>query len=125
MIVQKQKVFAISALVVLSGLFLLSAAVYLLGGWDSDDVQQTLAAGNQIAESLERYREDNGMYPEALKSLVPNYLNGLPLPSVGNMKWDYVADKDGYYLGVNGKNRERDPVLYRTDNDGDWYMDTK
>ncbi|HXT57234.1 MAG TPA: hypothetical protein VN699_01315 [Pirellulales bacterium] len=43
-------------------------------------VQRTIAMGNaeRLIQACERYREDNGAYPEHLGELVPRYLNSVP-----------------------------------------------
>ena len=43
-------------------------------------VQRTIAMGNAecLIQACERYREDNGAYPERLGELLPRYLNSVP-----------------------------------------------
>jgi hypothetical protein len=44
-------------------------------------IQSNFARGNakRIVQACERYREDNGAYPEKLGNLVPRYLNSIPV----------------------------------------------
>jgi hypothetical protein len=67
---------------------------------------QTLINEGQIACALERYRIANGEYPEALDSLVPEFMQQLPRDIVNGAPLKYRRSENGkfllYSLGWNG-----------------------
>ena len=93
--------------------------------WRPERIQETIETGDSISKLLGRYKHENSTYPSSLDALIPGYTNTVKPPVVGNMKWDYVSDGMGFYLGVNGEREESEPVLYRTNESDAWYMDTK
>ena len=54
--------------------------------------------GVEIVEALDRYKQDNGRFPEELGVLVPTYLVEVPETTRGE-SFDYEPDElEGYYL---------------------------
>lgn len=93
--------------------------------WNKRNVDATIVNGNKVVLAIEKYKQQNGKYPKKLIELTPSYIAELPLPLVGTKIWECVLEGDGFYLGVNDKNTELDPVLYITNNSQDWRMDTR
>ena len=55
-----------------------------------------------IIESLEKYKQEKGVYPKTLAELTPQYLEKLPLDESGeNYKYQYKADTKSYVLSFN------------------------
>ncbi len=59
---------------------------------------QTLANEGQIACALERYRLANGVYPETLDALVPQFIEKLPHDIIGGQPLHYRRTVDGKFL---------------------------
>jgi len=52
----------------------------------------------RIACALERYRQDNGRFPETLAALTPRYLNRLPPDPITGQPFRYRRLEDGQFL---------------------------
>lgn len=94
--------------------------------WSNEDVTETKRRGDIIRVALTEYRLQNGAFPEQLSELVPNFLQEIPLPTVGRKRWRYLMfrGKGGdYHLAV-VSNAWTEPDLIVT-RDGDWLYDTK
>lgn len=117
-------------LIGLSIVFFISSAIWLfgvfqVGAWDEKSVKESIRRGNLIANSLEKYKSKYGVYPEVLVGVVPEFSSRVKPPVVGDGEWEYEKEGEGFYLGVNGVDLELDPVLYRTHENDEWYMDTR
>ena len=93
--------------------------------WSKENIDTTIEKGNRLIEAVHQYQQNEGRFPAKLSQLKPSYISKIPLPDVGNRKWDYVLERKGFYLGVNGFSEESDPVLYRTNESNEWFMDTR
>ncbi|MCK4959962.1 MAG: hypothetical protein KAT00_11195 [Planctomycetes bacterium] len=94
--------------------------------WKSQktDRIETIKIGNQIIESIDRYRSVNKRYPESL-----GLLKEVPNPKLGKV-WLYKTSKDGQEYELLTGHKKRDgsygPALYYTseNNSPEWlYFD--
>src|ERR1035437_52633 len=69
-------------------------------------VSETMARGNRIVASLERYKTDHTRYPMALRDMIPRYLSSIDPPLIGEKKWTYtLADRgEAFTLAARGEN---------------------
>lgn len=93
--------------------------------WSEGEVDKTTKQGDSVVVALESYKEVEGNYPPSLSRLTPTYIAEIPQPTVGSEAWEYLIEGDGFYLGVNGDDVDSDPVLYRTHETNEWFMDTR
>ena len=106
---------------------------------------ETERQGSLIITGLERYRVDNGRYPDSLKQLVPQYLEDIPTPAWGLRRWHYdrslkptqevqrmygARNRDWgtdtvieYFELANPANAEAHPNLYFNSVRGHWVLD--
>ncbi len=104
--------------------FLLIILVALLEKDSEADRLETIRIGNQVVDFLDKYRLENGRYPESLDKL-----GEVPEPKWGE-KWLYKCLKDGdaYELltGHENKDGSYGPALYynNENNSSEWlYFD--
>ena len=120
--------FILISVAVTATIIVVIVAAYLMSyprNWQGVDIALTQETGNSIVHALHRYQEQHKNYPDTLSELLPSYITMIENPKVGNKKWDYVREHNGFYLGVSGVNEEADPVLYITSSSNEWLMDTK
>ena len=94
-------------------------------GWSNKEINESKRYGNTISIGLESYKKQYGKYPETLELLEPKFVLNVPPPTAGNEIWDYIVEKEGFYLGVTGNDEIRDPVLFRSNRSAQWYYDSK
>jgi len=51
--------------------------------------EKSIMQGNEIVQALEKYKENNGEYPDKLQILVPELLSSLPTPNY--LVWKKMA----------------------------------
>ncbi len=66
--------------------------------WQTTARNQTLVNEGQIACALERYHLAHGEYPEALDTLVPQFIEKLPHDIIGGQPLHYRRTADGNFL---------------------------
>lgn len=50
----------------------------------------SLERGDKIANALEKYKQNNGVYPKTLKELVPDYISKIPTTGIVHNDFGYV-----------------------------------
>ena len=68
------------------------------GDWKITSHNQTLINQEMIVCALERFRLENGNYPESLDSLVPRFLNKIPPDVIGGLTPRYQRLENGQFL---------------------------
>lgn len=63
------------------------------GAWTPENVEQTKAAGLEIARRAEAFRADHGRLPDGL-----DRLGEVPPPAAGDPEWRYVVSMDGTFF---------------------------
>lgn len=87
---------------------------------DEARYNMTREFGNEIVACLFKYKEENGVYPNYLKQLVPKYINEIKQPVWGELKWRYFPEDNGQsfvirVVGPGEMNQTYSPVM------GCWY----
>ena len=93
--------------------------------WSDAQVTETKRRGDTVCRAIEEYRARTGRVPNDLKELQPQFLSGIPQPTVGKKAWTYEAYQSGqsYNLSV-AIRRESEPLLQTQSAEG-WSYDTK
>lgn len=73
-----------------------------------DDIR----VGDEIIAALERYKTDQGHYPEELSELVPSYLPAITPPKFGEKKWTYSPKHNSFALFLWGETQDSDGYGY-------------
>jgi hypothetical protein len=55
-------------------------------------IEHSKLGGNKIIAALEKYKKAEGVYPESLEQMIPNYLDQIVSPSYGEQVWRYFPD---------------------------------
>lgn len=76
--------------------------------------------GYKVIDALDKFRKCKGQYPPQLDSLVPEYLDSIPIPEWGTRRWGYAVTNSGYALSVRLK--EDDYICHIYQN-GNWQYD--
>jgi hypothetical protein len=77
--------------------------------------------GTRIAEALQAYRDDRGVYPTSLTLLTPEYLATVPKDPPFVWGWLYTVKDDTFYLGyVTYVDREGYSVSYISSDSMEW-----
>ena len=69
--------------------------------WTQSKVNRSVVEGDKIVITIERFKNDQGKFPDKLELLVPQYLSSLPKPYVPPYKWEYKIKDGEYTLSVN------------------------
>lgn len=78
-------------------------------------------AGDQIVTALEKYKAEQGHYPNQLSELMPSYISQIKSPQYGEKRWDYnhqtdqTSGKDSFGLYMWGQKAYQDGYLYSSD----------
>lgn len=78
--------------------------------------------GSLIIAAIEKYKNENGVYPTVLLQLALKYVKSIPTPNWGTNEWDYVIVNDGrsYALSVR---LSKDDYICHVYEDGTWAYD--
>jgi hypothetical protein len=79
--------------------------------WDEDAKAQTIARAEPLIAALEQCISDHDAPPQHLDDLVPDYLDQLPTPIVGQRRWTYRLSKYGYQLHVESSDTTPPPLI--------------
>jgi hypothetical protein len=92
--------------------------------WSDADVERTKNHGDIVRHALQQYRNRMDSYPKDLQSLIPDYLDKIPEPTVGKKMWVYKTyqQRSDYLLSVVTRS-DSEPELH-ADPIG-WTYDTK
>ncbi len=92
--------------------------------WSDADVARTKDHGDIVRHALQQYRDRMNSYPSDLQSLIPDYLDKIPGPTVGKKIWAYKTyqQRSDYLLSVVTRS-ESEPEMH-ADPSG-WTYDTK
>lgn len=83
-------------------------------GWDASYHAVTEARAERIAQSLEEYKQREGVYPATLDALTPRYLLGVPQPvELQGEEWCYQGGDDFFRLGAFAREYFSTPVELR------------
>ena len=106
------------------------------GHFGSAEEESIKAQAKPIIEAIEKYKKDNGKYPENLSDLVPKYIPSIKNPNLGVKKWKYVrffGDKryapnlrgEGYELTVFERDDSYECIFFTKYPSGKeiWYVD--
>lgn len=63
--------------------------------WLPHDVAASQERGNEVVAAIEAFHAANGVYPVGLEDLMPEFIDGLPVPVAGERCWRYVTDRAG------------------------------
>ena len=93
--------------------------------WSDREVRMTKRSGEELRNALDRFRDETGLYPASLDLLRPKFLQKIPLPSVGEKRWNYKTFEEGtaYVISVEISSID-EPLLQATSRRG-WVLDTK
>ncbi|USN99002.1 MAG: hypothetical protein H6810_12775 [Phycisphaeraceae bacterium] len=69
----------------------------------AETIRESGAIGDGIVAALQKFKDQNFVYPEQLDELVPSYLDSIQPPTAGAPRWFYrhIADppiRDGFVL---------------------------
>ena len=64
--------------------------------WTRNEVEDSKKIGDELILGLREYREAEGVYPESLELLAPEYLDRIRQPTAGTRRWSYRAVDDGH-----------------------------
>jgi hypothetical protein len=90
----KRKLFGVVLALAFPMMLFLSISIGDSLSWES----KTESDGKLIAEALEQYRAENGVFPQSLDELIPTYLSELNEPQ-SVWGWLYTATADIFTLG--------------------------
>lgn len=86
----------------------------LVRGWDVSYHAITEARAERIAQSLEEYKQREGVYPATLDALTPRYLLRMPQPvEMRGESWCYQGGDDFFRLGAFAREYFSTPVELR------------
>jgi len=113
-----ERLFAITIFIIWS------ATMGSCSNWSDADVAITKNHGDVVRHALQQYRDRMGSYPKDLQSLIPDYLDKIPEPTVGKKMWRYKTyqQHSDYLLSVVPRS-DSEPELH-ADPTG-WTYDTK
>jgi hypothetical protein len=77
--------------------------------------RRTWGTHAEIYGALKAYHDGHGRYPDSLEHLVPEYLNEIELPDIGDSGWIYTRDDKGGFsleLGYDSYCGLSYPVLF-------------
>jgi hypothetical protein len=105
-------------------LILLLVIIPSCSKWSDADLARTKEHGDIVRNALQQYRDRMDSYPKDLQSLIPDYLDKIPEPTVGKKMWTYKTyqQRSDYLLSVLTRS-ESEPELH-ADPIG-WTYDTK
>jgi hypothetical protein len=78
-------------------------------GWSADQINESKRRGDDIIQSLESYRAQNGRYPARLDLLIPAYQKSIENPTTGNQQWIYSVRSDGQFFNLEFRATEDHP----------------
>lgn len=74
---------------------MVAVAICTWDGWWAGGVRESKARGDRIVKALLRHKQDHGTFPDSLAALVPEYLDAIADPVIGDRTWKY----NGTYQG--------------------------
>lgn len=80
--------------------------------WWNEESTKSIAIGNKIIEAIDRYYLENGVYPNTLSDLVPDYLNEIPKTITGHGFAFVLHSPDYFTLKFPYTRRSNDVVSY-------------
>jgi hypothetical protein len=95
--------------------------------WPDDQVAETERRGDIVRNALARYKEEKGVFPQAVQELLPKFLDDIPQPTVGKKRWEYKMYPAGggdYWLTVSVRFELWQPLLQASAKEP-WFFDTK
>jgi len=86
-------------------------------GEDKSFVSDDERTGDQIIAALEKYKAEQGFYPDTLNQLVPTYLGKITQPRYGEKRWDYIhyCKNDSFGLAMWGQELSDDGFVYSSE----------
>lgn len=94
----------VGAFIAMGGFYGVQALVFghnpfRLSAPSGDRIPRSHASAQLIVKAIEFYHAKYDAYPGHLEDLVPEFLAYLPLPAVGDRRWDYRIDpRKGFIL---------------------------
>jgi hypothetical protein len=81
---------------------------------DKSSVANDEKIGDGIIAALEKYKAEQGLYPDTLTQLIPNYVRQIAPPRYGARRWDYVhyCKNDSFALFMWGRRADQDAYWY-------------
>lgn len=84
---------------------------------DKASVAEDKLIGDQIVAALEKYKAEQGSYPDVLSQLEPTYISHITPPHYGERRWDYIhyCTNDSFGLAIWGRRLTDDGYLYSSE----------
>jgi len=76
-------------------------------------IRDTKSRGSQVVSAIERFRADNGRYPEPLMEIAPKYIPVILQPAWGLKQWRYATKNDAFSLTVDESAKSVDGDAHR------------
>jgi hypothetical protein len=99
--------------------FVLFCLVALSVGCEAD--KSSVAAderiGDGIIAALDKFKTEQGVYPDTLTQVVPTYIKEITSPHYGEKRWDYIhyCKNDSFGLAMWGRKPTDDAYMYNSE----------
>lgn len=86
-------------------------------GHDKSSVPNDERIGDEIITVLEKYKAEQGLYPDTLTQLIPDYMGKITPPRYGQKRWDYIhyCKNDSFGLAMWGQDLTDDGFVYSSE----------